>query len=145
MCVCDRFCILPPVDPPQITQHPTNQMNVVRGSQVTFTVAANTDAEMLTYQWQWNGANLDPPPVGVSGATTNTLTIDGVQESNTGMYTCVVSNAPKSKITSTTAKLTLRECSYPNVSILSATSLCVSVVCARVCVDVCVCAFIGGV
>ena len=84
MCVCDRFCILPPVDPPQITQHPTNQMNVVRGSQVTFTVDANTDAGTLTYQWQLDGASLDSPPVGVFGAATNTLTIECVQESNTG-------------------------------------------------------------
>ena len=87
-------------------------MNVVRGSQVTFTVAADTDAGTLTYQWQLNGANLDPPPVGVSGAATNTLTIDNVRGSNTGVYTCVVSNAPKSTITSNAAKLTLRECSY---------------------------------
>ena len=105
---------------------------------MTFTVAATTDAKTLTYQWQLDGANLDPPPVGVSGATTNTLTIECVQESNTGVYTCVVSNAPMSTTTSNAAKLTLRECSYPNVSILSVTSLSVSVVCARVCVDVCV-------
>ena len=87
-------------------------MNVVRGSQVTFTIAADTNAGTLTYQWQLNGANLDPPPVGVSGATTNTLTIDSIQESNTGVYRCVVSNAPGSTTTSNAAKLTLRECSY---------------------------------
>ena len=99
-----------PVDPPQITQHPTNKQNVVCGSQVTFTVAANTDAETLTYQWQRNGTNIDPSSVGVSGITTNTLTINNVQESNTGVYTCVVSNTPKSTTTSNTAKLTLSEC-----------------------------------
>ena len=93
-------------------KHPTNQLNVVCGSQVTFTVAANTDAEILTHQWQWNGANLDPSTAGVSGVTTNTLTINNVQESNTGVYTCVVSNAPKSTTTSNAAKLTLSECSY---------------------------------
>ena len=79
---------------------------------MTFTVAATTDAGTLTYLWQRNGASLDPSPVGVSGATTNTLTIDSVQESNTGVYTCVVSNAPMSTATSNAAKLTLRECSY---------------------------------
>ena len=62
---------------------------------MTFTVAANSDAGTITYQWQLNGAKLDSPPVGVSGATTNTLTIDNVQESNTGVYTCVLSNASK--------------------------------------------------
>ena len=93
-------------------KHPTNHLNVVPGSQVTFTVAANTDVGTLTYQWQRNCANLDPSSVGVSGTTTNTLTINNVQESNTGVYTCVVSNAPKSTTTSNAAKLTLSECSY---------------------------------
>ena len=82
---------------------------MVCGSQVTFTVTATTDAGTLTYQWQRNGANLDPPPVGVSGATTNTLTIDSVQESNTGVYTCVVSNAPSSTTPSNAAQLAMRE------------------------------------
>ena len=77
---------------------------------MTFTVATNTDAETLTYLWQQNGTNLGPSSVGVSGATTNALTINNVQESNTGVYTCVVSNAPKSTTTSNAAKLTLSEC-----------------------------------
>ena len=85
---------------------------MVHGSQVTFTVAANTDAGTLTYQWQLNGASLDPSSVGLSGVTTNTLIINNVQESNTGVYTCVVSNAPKSTTTSNAANLTLSECSY---------------------------------
>ena len=79
---------------------------------MTFTVTATTDAGTLTYLWQRNGANLDPPPVGVSGATTNTLTIDSVQESNTGVYRCVVSNGPSSTTTSNAAQLTLRELLY---------------------------------
>ena len=77
---------------------------------MTFTVAANTDAGTLAYQWQLDGASLDPPPVGVSGAATNTLTIDSVQESNTGVYTCVVNNTPVSTTTSNGAQLTLSEC-----------------------------------
>ena len=85
-------------------------MNVVHGSQVTFTVAADTDAGTLTYQWQLDGVNLVPPPVGVSGAATNTLTINNVQESNAGVYTCVVSNAAMSTTTSDGAQLTLSEC-----------------------------------
>ena len=104
-----KICSPSPVDPPQITQHPANMLNVVRGSQVTFTVAANADAETLTYHWQQNGTNLDPPPVGVSGTTTDTLTIKSVQESNTGVYTCVVSNGPKSTTISNAAQLTLCE------------------------------------
>ena len=79
---------------------------------MTFTVTATTNAGTLTYLWQRNGTNLDPPPVGVSGATTNTLTIDSVQESNIGVYTCVVSNAPSLRTTSNAAQLTLREFLY---------------------------------
>ena len=76
---------------------------------MTFTVTATTNAGTLAYLWQRNGANLDPPPVGVSGATTNILTINNVQESNTGVYRCVVSNGSRST-TSNAAQLTLREC-----------------------------------
>ena len=79
---------------------------------MTFTVTATTDAGTLTYQWQRNGTNLDPPPVGVSGTTTNMLTINNVQESSTGVYTCVVSNAARSRTTSNAAQLTLREFLY---------------------------------
>ena len=107
----DKFVIvfLPLVDPPQITQHPSSHLNVVHGSQVTFNVNATINAGTLTYLWQRNGTYLDPRPVGVSGAATNMLTIDNVQESNTGVYTCVVSNAPSSTTTSNAAQLTLRE------------------------------------
>ena len=77
---------------------------------MTFNVTATTNAGTLTYLWQRNGTNLDPPPVGVSGAATNILTIDNVQESNTGVYTCVVSNASSSTTTSNAAQLTLRKC-----------------------------------
>ena len=78
---------------------------------MTFTVTATTGAGSLTYQWQQNGANIDPPPAGVSGATTNTLTIANVQESSEGLYRCVVSNAAGSP-TSTAAQLTVCEWLY---------------------------------
>ena len=101
----------PPVDPPQITQQPANQLGIDPRSTVMFTVTATTDARSLTYQWQLNGADLDPPPAGVSGATTNTLTIANVQESNEGMYRCVVTNDAGST-TSNAAQLTVCECLY---------------------------------
>ena len=84
---------------------------MVHGSQVTFTVTATTDAGTLTYLWQQNDVNLDPPPVGVSGATTNMLTINNVHKNNTGVYKCVVSNGSRST-TSNAAQLTLREFLY---------------------------------
>ena len=78
---------------------------------MTFTVTATTDAGSLTYQWQLNGADLDPPPAGVSGANTSTLTIANVQERNEGMYRCVVTNAA-GDTNSNAAQLTVREWSY---------------------------------
>ena len=78
---------------------------------MTFTVAATTGAGSLTYQWQLNGADLTPPPAGVSGATTSTLTIANVQESNEGMYRCVVTN-DAGDTNSDTAQLTVCELSY---------------------------------
>ena len=85
---------------------------MVHGSQVIFTVTATTDIGTLTYLWQQNGASLDPSPVGVSGATTNILTINSAQEGNIGEYRCVVSNAARSTTTTNAAQLTLRECLY---------------------------------
>ena len=75
---------------------------------MTFNATATTDAGALTYQWQLNGADIYPPPAGVSGATSNTLTIANVQESNEGLYRCVVTNAAGS-MTSNAAQLTVRE------------------------------------
>ena len=78
---------------------------------MTFTVTATTDAGTLKYLWQQNDVNLDPPPVGVSGVTTNIMTINNVHKSNTGVYKCVVSNGSRST-TSNAAQLTLREYLY---------------------------------
>ena len=63
------------------------------------------------YQWQQNGTDIYPPSAGVSGATTNTLTIANVKESNEGLYRCVVNNAAGS-MTSNAAQLTVCECLY---------------------------------
>ena len=84
--------VYPPVDPPQITQHPTPQCDMVAGSTVKFTVTA-TGGGTLTYHWQRDGADLDPPLEGVSGETTDTLQIDNVKKKHEGTYTCIVSNA----------------------------------------------------
>ena len=44
------------------------------------------------YKWQQDGAEINPPPEGVSGETTSTLQIDSVKKSHEGTYTCIVSN-----------------------------------------------------
>ena len=106
----------PPVVQPQITQQPADQLDVVVGSPVEFTLIATTDFGTLTYQWQRNSTDLDPPPEGVSGETTRTLQIDSVKKSHEGIYRCIVSNKvgatplkPVSTTTSNFAQLTVRK------------------------------------
>ena len=97
-----------PVELPQITQQPANQLNVVPGTEVWFTVAAT--GEDLAYKWQRDGADLLEEG-GVSGTATNTLTITSVQKRDSGTYRCVVSN-DAGETSSDPAELTLRECLY---------------------------------
>jgi len=70
--------------PPQITQHPVSQ-TILRGSPVTFTVAAAATAP-VTYQWQFNGADLEDE----NGST---LTLPAVQLVQGGTYRCLVTDA----------------------------------------------------
>ena len=118
--LCDSFFLIlccnfyhhlhPAVGPPQITQQPDNKLNVVPGEKVEFIVGATTDAGDLTYQWKLErgGVKIDPLPEGVSGATTDTLTIPNVQERHSGEYSCAVSNAA-GDTTSQPTQLTLRK------------------------------------
>ena len=96
-----------PVDPLQITQHPTPQLDVVPGSTVKFTITA-TGGGTLTYKWQRDGADLDSLLQGVSGETTDTLQIDNVKKKHEGTYTCIVSNAA-GPTPSNSAQLTVRK------------------------------------
>ena len=72
---------------------------------MTFIVQA-TSSKPMTYQWQWNpgkeSVSDDWQPC--SGATTATLNLQNVQNSNEGSYRCVVSNCAGSQ-TSKPAKL----------------------------------------
>lgn len=91
-------------DPPSITGHPGNQ-NVCPNGTASFSVSASGSGS-LSYQWQHNNSNLSNGG-GVSGATTATLQISGVDGSRTGNYRCVVTNAGGST-NSNQASLTLR-------------------------------------
>ena len=74
-----------------MTVHPVDQTDIVPGSEVSFSVTA-TGTAPLSYQWQRDGVDLTD--VGsITGATTATLTITGVMESDEGSYRCEVSNA----------------------------------------------------
>ena len=109
MIIHHPVCFLPPpVNPPQITQQPVDQLNVDPGSSVTFTVTATTAIGVLTYQWQLDG-NLLPSQVGVNGTTTRTLSLSNVTESSEGNYSCIITNDGGS-VNSDPAQLTICKC-----------------------------------
>ena len=111
---------------------------MVPGSQVTFTVDgadANAGARP-TYQWQQNGMDLRDGG-GVSGTTTNTLTIASVENRNEGTYMCVVTYAA-GDVDSNTVQLTVRK--YLLINFLCIVCVCVCVcVCVHVCMCMCAC------
>ncbi len=86
-----------------ITQHPLSQ-EVTPGTDVSFTVQA-TGEGTLSYQWQKNGGNLSNGGR-ISGATTATLQISDVDETDQGEYRCVVT-AGCGSATSNAATLTV--------------------------------------
>ena len=73
-----------------MTVHPVDQTNIVPGSDVSFSVTA-TGTAPLSYQWQKDGVDITDGG-SITGATTATLTITGVMESDEGGYRCVVTN-----------------------------------------------------
>ena len=95
--VSSTVAVLTVLVPPAITVQPTNQ-TVLVGSTVNFDVAASGSAP-LSYQWQWNGTNLD-------GAVSQTLSLTNVQPAQAGGYGVVVNNAGGSA-TSAVAVLTV--------------------------------------
>ncbi len=89
--------------PPAISSQPQSR-TVVAGGTATFTVTA-TGTAPLSYQWQFNGANL-LNGTGVSGATTPSLTLANVQSARAGDYTVIVTNVAGS-VASSAAHLTV--------------------------------------
>jgi len=84
------------VHPPRITLHPKHQ-TAVTGTKVTFCVEATGDD--LKFQWQKDGKDLDDDHR-IHGTDTNILSIQSVQKSDKGYYTCLVKNAVGSKLSS---------------------------------------------
>jgi alpha-tubulin suppressor-like RCC1 family protein len=70
--------------PPVITSQPAS-CNIFVGTAANFAVAA-IGANPFSYQWQFNGTNLD-------GATNSSLILNNVRPVNTGPYQVVVTNA----------------------------------------------------
>ena len=92
------------VDPPRIMTQPRDMLNVIPGNNAVFTVAAI--GLRLTYTWMQNGSAL--PNDSRFMAVNETLTIQNVNVSDVGDYSCLVSNAA-GNVTSITARLTLSE------------------------------------
>ena len=88
---------------PAITLQPQSQISGA-GATVTFLVSAATLTPM-GYQWQKNGTNLVDGG-NLSGATTNTLSITGISDSDAGTYSVVLTNSYGS-VTSSVATLTV--------------------------------------
>lgn len=92
--------------PPSFTAPPQSQI-VVAGTNTSFTVVAG-GTPPLSYQWQFNGAN-------VAGATNSSLAISNAQPANGGNYIVVVTNA-HGAATSTVATLTVRFALVVNIT-----------------------------
>ncbi len=78
------------IDPPNITSEPASRTNP-NGTTATFSVST-TGAAPLIYQWKKNNVNLSNGGT-VSGATSATLTLVNVVQSDAASYSVVVTNA----------------------------------------------------
>lgn len=92
--------------PPTITAQPQSATAVI-GNSVRFSVTA-TGVPSPTYQWCRNGAP-------INGATDSSIDFPGVQSTDAGQYTVVVTNALGS-VTSSAALLTINAASAPTGS-----------------------------
>ena len=73
-----------------------------------FSVAA-TSAIALSYQWQRDLVNVEDSADTYSGATTNTLTVLSVAESDEGSYRCVISATDVGSVSSDSVELAVRK------------------------------------
>jgi uncharacterized repeat protein (TIGR03803 family) len=90
---------------PVIAVQPQSQTNTA-GTTATFLVSA-ASPNPLSYQWQKNGTNLVDGG-NISGATTSTLTITSISDSDVASYSVIVSNSYGS-VTSSNAVLTVND------------------------------------
>ena len=105
--------------PASISDDP-DALTLCAGATATFNVtAAGTN---ITYQWKRNNVNVTNGG-GISGATTNQLTITNVAAGNAGTYTCQVSNTCATP-TSAGALLTVNAVTAINTQPAATTTLC---------------------
>jgi hypothetical protein len=96
------------VTPPVVVTQPTDVFDARAGSNVTFTVAA--EGLNLTYLWQRADETLLNGDTRFVGVTTNTMTIQGIEFGDAGLYVCVISNGAGT-VRSEGAMLTVSKCS----------------------------------
>ena len=87
--------VLTVVDPPVITQQPTNQI-VLGGKTTAFSVSLTGSASYFRYQWQFNGTN-------IINATNANYLIASATTTNAGNYSLLVTNLAGSVISSNAA------------------------------------------
>ncbi len=106
---------------PNITTQPQDKSECA-GRNVTFTVVA-TGSGTLTYQWKKNG-NAIADGGNVSGASTATLTLSNIVNSDAADYTCVITDDADTAnaITTNQASLTVNANTAPNF--LPVSSIC---------------------
>ncbi len=102
------------VNDPIITAQPANPA-IAAGGTATFTVGTS-GSPTINYQWYENGTQLNNAghtatgAATVSGATSSTLTLTGVQDADNGSYTCTVSSTASLQSTnSAAATLTVQD------------------------------------
>ena len=93
-------------DYPRIIEMPKSQ-NAIIGDTVIFNVKAAGDA--LHYQWRKNGND-------IPDSTSNTLTLDFVTKTDSGSYTCIITNKCGT-LTTKAAILTVSEAEKPHIEL----------------------------
>ena len=86
-----------PCAAPLITSQPSSQTACERAST---SLSVSATGAGLTYQWRKNSTNL-------TGATSETLTLNNVGAGDAGLYDCVISNPCGASVTSNAATLTV--------------------------------------
>ena len=84
---------------------PENQ-TVTLNNYATFSVEAM--GNNLSYQWQWRNAYNDWANSGMTGANTNTISVQGTSARNGYQYRCVITDARGNQVITDAAKLTVR-------------------------------------
>ncbi len=93
---------------PTITDHPTDQLNIVAGNPATFTVIATGLLSTFVYEWRKDGVAINKDAPRITGADTAILSISMVAIGDEGNYNVFIMN-DAGDATSESAMLSIRE------------------------------------